>query len=145
LTIDAPDASTAPRQQEPAVTTIPTAIGAITLFVEDLAEARAFYQEVFDLPVHFEDDASVVYKFGATLINLLDVREAPELVAPAPVAARDGGVRFQFTIDVEDVDAVAAELRRRGVTLLNGPIDRPWGVRTASFRDPGGHIWEIAG
>jgi hypothetical protein len=28
--------------------------------------------------------------------------------------------------------------------LLNGPIDRPWGIRTASFRAPGGHIWEIA-
>jgi uncharacterized glyoxalase superfamily protein PhnB len=23
-------------------------------------------------------------------------------------------------------------------------MDRPWGIRTASFRDPGGHIWEIA-
>lgn len=22
--------------------------------------------------------------------------------------------------------------------------ERPWGIRTASFRDPGGHIWEIA-
>ncbi len=28
--------------------------------------------------------------------------------------------------------------------LLNGPIDREWGVRTASFTDPDGHIWEIA-
>ena len=43
-----------------------------------------------------------------------------------------------------DVDAVCAELATRGVTLLNGPMDRPWGVRTASFVDPGGHIWEIA-
>ena len=31
-----------------------------------------------------------------------------------------------------------------GVDLLNGPMNRPWGVRTASFADPGGHIWEIA-
>jgi lactoylglutathione lyase len=23
-------------------------------------------------------------------------------------------------------------------------MDRPWGIRTASFRDPGGHIWEVA-
>jgi lactoylglutathione lyase len=30
------------------------------------------------------------------------------------------------------------------VELLNGPMDRPWGIRTASFLDPGGHIWEIA-
>ncbi len=31
-----------------------------------------------------------------------------------------------------------------GVVLLNGPMDRSWGIRTASFSDPGGHIWEIA-
>jgi uncharacterized glyoxalase superfamily protein PhnB len=30
------------------------------------------------------------------------------------------------------------------VTLLNGPMDREWGMRTASFTDPDGHIWEIA-
>jgi len=30
------------------------------------------------------------------------------------------------------------------VTLLNGPMDREWGVRTASFTDPDGHIWELA-
>ena len=49
-----------------------------------------------------------------------------------------------FTIDVEDVGAMCVELMERGVKLLNGPMDRPWGVRTASFADPGGHIWEIA-
>jgi uncharacterized glyoxalase superfamily protein PhnB len=51
---------------------------------------------------------------------------------------------MQLTINVDDVDAVCAELARRGVTLLNGPVDRPWGVRTAAFRDPDGHAWEIA-
>jgi hypothetical protein len=39
---------------------------------------------------------------------------------------------------------MCAELATRGVELLNGPIDRPWEVRTASFRDPGGDIWKIA-
>jgi len=45
---------------------------------------------------------------------------------------------------VDDMDAVCEDLIRRGVTLLNGPMDRPWGIRTASFTDPAGHIWEIA-
>jgi lactoylglutathione lyase len=27
--------------------------------------------------------------------------------------------------------------------LLNGPVDRPWGVRTANFQDPAGHVWQI--
>ena len=122
----------------------PGAIAAITLFVEDHSEAKRFYEEVFRLPVVFEDDVSVVFKFGGTLVNLLQASEAPELVEPASVASADTGVRFQFTLEVDDVDAMCEELKSRGVELLNGPIDRPWGIRTASFRDPGGHIWEIA-
>ncbi len=122
----------------------PGGIAAITLFVEDLAAAKRFYSDVFQLPVFFEDDNSTVFKFGDTLVNLLKASEAPELVAPATVATPDAGVRFQFTLGVDDVDAMVDELKSRGVELLNGPIDRPWGIRTASFRDPGGHIWEVA-
>jgi lactoylglutathione lyase len=119
-------------------------LAAITLFVEDLDAARQFYLDVFGLPVAFEDDDSAVFKFRSTLVNLLKVEAAPELVDPARVASPDQGVRFQLTVEVDDVDATCAELAKRGVELLNGPMDRPWGVRTASFRDPGGHIWEIA-
>ena len=122
----------------------PTGIGAITLFVEDVPATKEFYRAVFGLPVHYEDDVSVVFKFGETLINLLQSSEADELIAPEPVAAPGNGSRFQLTINVNDVDAVCAELERRGVKLLNGPMDRPWGVRTAAFRDPAGHVWEIA-
>ena len=49
-----------------------------------------------------------------------------------------------ITLAVDDVDATCAELTAKGVTLLNGPQDRPWGIRTASFQDPDGHIWEVA-
>lgn len=121
----------------------PAGIAAITLFEEDLEAAKRFYQ-VFRLPVFFEDENSAVFKFGDTLVNLLNVSEARELVKPAKAATEDAGVRFQFTLEVDDVDAMCEELRGRGVEILNGPIDRPWGIRTASFRDPGGHIWEIA-
>jgi catechol 2,3-dioxygenase-like lactoylglutathione lyase family enzyme len=122
----------------------PGGIEAITLFVEDLAEAKRFYGDVFGLPVHYEDESSAVFRFGETLVNLLTAGEAPGLVAPAPVAGPDAGARFQLTLAVDDVDAMAERLRSRGVELLNGPMDRPWGIRTASFRDPGGHIWELA-
>jgi len=119
-------------------------IGAITLFVEDVEAAKRFYRQVFGLPVHFEDKDSAVFDFGGTLINLLKISQAAELIGPAVVASADAGARMQFTIHVDDVDAVCAELSKRGVELLNGPMDRPWGPRTACFRDPDGHIWEIA-
>ncbi len=122
----------------------PKGVAAITLFVEDLVEARRFYHEVFGVPVLVEDDDSTAYRFGNTIVNLLKATAAPELIDPAPVGGPDAGARLMFTIDVDDVDAMCAELRSRGVELLNGPLDRPWGVRTASFADPAGHIWEIA-
>ena len=119
-------------------------IFAVTLFVEDLDEAKQFYQKVFDLPVVYGDDSSAVFKFGDTLINLLKTTAAGELVEPATVGSREDGSRSVFTIHVDDVDAMCAQLAAHGVELLNGPMDRPWGIRTASFKDPGGHIWEIA-
>lgn len=119
-------------------------ISAITLFVEDLAETKQFYQHVFDMIVYYEDDDSAVFKFGETLINLLDIKEADELIQPAPIASSGAGARHVFTITVDDVDTTCADLAARGVALLNGPMDRPWGIRTASFQDPAGNIWEIA-
>lgn len=122
----------------------PAGLPAVTLFVEDLEVAKEFYLRVFDVPVHFEDDDSAVFAFGATLINLLKTSAARELIEPGQVAGPSAGARVQFTLHVDDVDAACAQLRHHGVALLNGPMDRPWGPRTASFRDPGGHIWEIA-
>jgi len=123
----------------------PGGIAAITLFVEDLDAAREFYGRAFGLPVMFEDDNSAVFRFGDTLVNLLRASAAVELVAPAAVGGPEAGPRFELTLEVDDVDAMCATLADRGVELLNGPMDRPWGARTASFRDPAGHAWEIAG
>jgi catechol 2,3-dioxygenase-like lactoylglutathione lyase family enzyme len=122
----------------------PNNIDAITLFVEDLGRSKLFYQDVFGLSVLFEDANSAVFRFANTLINLLKIPAARDLIEPGVVAGPAAGSRFQLTIPVDDVDAACAELKARGVELLNGPMDRAWGVRTASFTDPGGHIWEFA-
>lgn len=119
-------------------------IHAITLFVDDPAVSKRFYCETLGLPAVFEDDDSAVVKLGELLINLLRSTAAPELIDPAPVGDRNAGSRVVFTLPVDDVDARCKELAARGVRLLNGPMDRPWGPRTASFQDLDGHIWEIA-
>jgi catechol 2,3-dioxygenase-like lactoylglutathione lyase family enzyme len=119
-------------------------LGVITLFVEDLARSRSFYQDVFGLQVIYEDENSAVFDFDNMLINVLKISEADTLIEPRAVAGPEAGSRLLLTISVEDTDAVCAELEARGVTLLNGPVDREWGVRTASFADPAGNTWEIA-
>ena len=119
-------------------------VGAITLFVEDPRRSQSFYQEVFDLPLIWEDEDSAVFRFENTIVNLLKMSAAHDLIEPGSVGSREAGSRFQLTIWVDDADGVSAELAKHGVELLNGPMNREWGVRTASFTDPDGHIWEIA-
>jgi catechol 2,3-dioxygenase-like lactoylglutathione lyase family enzyme len=119
-------------------------VGAITMFVEDPTRSKEFYERVFGLSAIFEDDNSVAFEFENLIVNLLVESAAPELIEPAPVAGREAGERFQLTVWVEDAVAVVEQLRSAGVELLNGPIDRPWGLRTAAFADPDGHVWEVA-
>jgi catechol 2,3-dioxygenase-like lactoylglutathione lyase family enzyme len=120
-------------------------IGAITMFIEDVQRSKSFYEQVFDAQAVSEDESAVAFRFENMIVNLLKTDAAPELIEPATVGERSAGSRFQLTIRVDDVDAACSELAAKGVELLNGPMDRAWGVRTASFTDPDGHIWEVAG
>ena len=122
----------------------PGPVFAITLFTDDLPASKEFYTRVFGAPARYEDAESAAFALPNVLINVLTATAAPELIAPAPVAPSSAGARVQFTINVADVDATCATLAELGVALLNGPLDREWGIRTATFQDPGGHVWEIA-
>lgn len=115
-----------------------------TLFVADIGVSKAFYSNIFEKSPVFEDENSVAFKFGDLLINLLSQGEAPSLIDPVLIASKSSGSRFQLTIQVDDVDVQARRLVDLDVTLINGPMDRPWGIRTVLFADPDGHLWELA-
>ena len=63
------------------------AIEVVTLFVEDIDEAKAFYQKVFTPEIVYQDEVSAVLKSSGAMVNLLAVTQAPELVEPSAVAA----------------------------------------------------------
>ncbi|WIN00369.1 VOC family protein [Actinoplanes oblitus] len=119
-------------------------IEVITIFAEDLAATRAFYENVFGLEVVWADEASAVVRLENLMINILRADRAGTLVEPHPVAGPRSGARLLITIEVADANAVYEELKQHGVTILNGPVDRPWGRRTVAFTDPAGNAWEVA-
>ena len=119
-------------------------VDAITMFIEDPQRSKSFYEEIFGVDAIHEDEDAVAFRFENMIVNLLKTHAAHELIEPAVVGDANADSRFQLTIGVDDVDAACSELAAKGIELLNGPMDREWGVRTASFRDPDGHIWEIA-
>ena len=119
-------------------------IAAITLFVEDAGRAAEFYRRVFDLEPAHEDETGTMFRLENTLLFLTKSAQAPEMIAPAVAGHPGNGPRHVFAIIVDNVDDVCAELKDKGVALLNGPQDRSWGMRTANFQDPDGYVWEIA-
>jgi catechol 2,3-dioxygenase-like lactoylglutathione lyase family enzyme len=118
-------------------------IGAMTLHVADLGRAKKFYEQVFGLPVQHEDEDSVMFRFADMYVFLHSaaVVDGPPAGAVLESALTGAG---QFAIIVDDVDAVTKDLEALGVPLLSGPSDRDWGMRTVTFADPSGHVWEIA-
>jgi len=119
-------------------------VGAIILFVEDLQRSRSFYHEVLGLDVEFEDDQSVGFKIEGLAFIVLQVDRARAQLQGEPTATPSAGATAFLATFTDDVDAVHAKLEKRGIQFFQRPADQPWGMRTAYFKDPDGHIWEIA-
>jgi catechol 2,3-dioxygenase-like lactoylglutathione lyase family enzyme len=118
-------------------------IFAINLIVGDLERATTFYREVFGVALLDEEEDLAIFRFGDTFVAL---RQDPAHKSDPTdeylrLAQKGAG---QFAILVEDVDAVHAGLKEHGVTVISGPADRDWGMRTFAFVDPEGHTWSIA-
>jgi catechol 2,3-dioxygenase-like lactoylglutathione lyase family enzyme len=118
-------------------------IGAINLIVGDLERATTFYREVFGLSPQQEDDDTSMFRFKETYVFLQRGAAHQDSPSDETLGLAKTGVG-QYAIIVQDVDAVRAELDQRGVTVISGPADRAWGMRTMTFADPGGYTWEIA-
>ena len=118
------------------------------LLVEDLARSRAFYTDVMGLCVGFESPIYVQLESPSGVSVGLFPRTA---MAEAIGARRGEGAASSGDADrgvlvfrVADVDVAAAVLVERGAVQVGPPTDRrEWGLRTAHFRDPDGHLIEL--
>jgi lactoylglutathione lyase len=115
-------------------------LGHVILYVSDLDTSVAFYRDVAGLPHRFTDAGYAEFDTGSTRFALFEKRRA-EWLTGGPVRPGPAG---EVVLLVENVDAVAAELRSRGIPLLSEAADRPWGHRTVHVADPDGFVVEFA-
>ncbi|MGH3520839.1 MAG: VOC family protein [Haloechinothrix sp.] len=109
-------------------------------YVESLELSVAFYRGVIGLDVRVEGDGYVEFAMENTKFSLFERTKLPELIGREGGQAPCGEIGFI----VDDVDAEAARLRKAGVRILTGPVDRPWRERTLHIADPDGNIVEYA-
>lgn len=109
----------------------PRVIPYIFLYVSDLAQARAFYEQALGLTVLEEDPGAVKYDTGDVVLAL---NRASDFGIPLR-GGRDDSAMVVF--HTPDLDATVADLRGRGVST-DEPLRYEIGA-TASFYDPDGH------
>lgn len=117
-------------------------IGAINLIVGDLERSKAFYRDVFSLPIQHEDEDTAMFRFNDTYFFLQHDAAHQDGPSSEVLSLAQKGVG-QFVIFVDDVDAVRSEFDQAQVATISGPADRAWGMRTLTLADPGGYTWEI--
>ena len=117
---------------------------ATELIVRDLPTCTAFYRDTLGLTVAESGPDHVVFKVGELYLFLLEATGAARMMSEEPLdVPSGGGSHVLLAARVDDVDALYADLKAKGVKLLRPPTDQPWGFRTAYFADPEGNYWEI--
>ena len=120
-------------------------ISMITLGVHDLAAAVQFYEKGLGFPRKESPPEVAFFSLNGTWLGLYG-REA--LAEDATVSAQGHGFEG-FTIahnvhSVEEVDAVMAQAIKAGATLVKKAQKVFWGGYSGYFKDPDGHLWEVA-
>ncbi len=93
----------------------------------ELGLAQAFYGDLFGLTLVMDHGWIQTYA-AETAPGTPQLSFASEGGSGAPVP--------DFSIEVDDLEAVLARVRAAGHAIVYGPVDEPWGVRRFFLRDP---------
>ena len=111
------------------------------IFARQMSAMREFYGATLGLPVHRQLSPNwVEFRIGSSLLALTERGGLFDDPAP-PIGVLS--VQLAFRVAPGEVATCASTLRDRGVTIISGPTDRPFGHRTLFFRDPDGKVLEI--
>lgn len=119
-----------------------------SLYVSDLQKAAAFYRRLFVFPTLQELERLIALDVAGRNVLLLfesgttiDPLETPGGVIPGHGAS--GAIHFAFSIAAEDLSHWQDRLEREGVAI-ESVVKWPGGAESIYFRDPDGHLVELA-
>lgn len=122
-------------------------ISLITLGVEDLAAATAFYRDGLGLPLHqFEAQGISFFALAGTWLALFPNQSLAEDIGiqPEQISGFNSFTLAHNVASKDEVDALLAEAVSAGAELLKPGQEVFWGGYSGYFRDPEGYVWEVA-
>ena len=110
-----------------------------TLAVRDLAASSQWYQQVMGFQLVFEMPG----QSGAPILIHLRWAKYADLLLVADTSqtseTKGAGVTLNFAMGQNSIDDFAAEIRRNGANIINGPVDQPWNARELTVLDEDGY------
>jgi uncharacterized protein len=110
-------------------------ISLVTLGVNDLARARAFYETLGWGGAQQPDDEVCFFQAGGMVFGLwtaLGGHGAP-------------GIELAYNVgSPEEVGTVLTEAQRAGGAIVRAAAPAEWGGTAGAFADPDGYVWEVA-
>jgi catechol 2,3-dioxygenase-like lactoylglutathione lyase family enzyme len=118
------------------------------LYVDDLDRAARFYEDMLELRTLFADERLHAFAVGGRSVLLLFRRGASLEAAAMPggtIPPHDGNgpLHVAFGVGRDELAAWEARLAARKIAI-EGRTDWPRGGHSIYFRDPDGHLLELA-
>lgn len=120
-------------------------ISMITLGVRDLAVSVKFYEQGLGFPRMDSPPEVAFFTLNGTWLGLYGREALAEDAAVPSEGSGFAGFALAHNVHSEDeVDEVIDLAVQAGATLTRAPEKTSWGGYSGYFRDPDGHLWEVA-
>jgi uncharacterized protein len=119
-------------------------VSLITLGVSDVARAKAFYEAIGWSPAMDVED-TLFFRANGVVVVLWSRDKLAADMGIRDDGARWSGVALAHNVaSDEEVDRVVEEARANGAEVSREPAPTFYGGYAGCFRDPDGHVWEVA-
>lgn len=124
---------------------LPARLSMVTLGVKDIKRSRKFYEELGFVASGFESDSVVFFQASGTVLGLYGHDALAEDANETAKGEGFRGVAIAWNLASEpDVDAALTHAQSCGAELIKPAQKVFWGGYSGYFKDPDGHLWEVA-
>lgn len=114
----------------------------IILATQNYHKSHNFYKNILQLSVirNIPEEEFTQFKLDNCYLAIYGRKFFKKLLA---INIPPAGSAIYTFAETNNIDSLYRKLQNSGIKFILPPATQPWGQRTAYFRDPDGHIWEI--